>query len=443
MAYISQILFVTAFGIANYFIFKSVMRIRKNILLGKDINRSDRPSERLKMMALVAFGQKKMFKKFIPAILHLFIYLGFLIVNVEMLEIMLDGIFGTHRIFLPLLGSMYLYLINMFEFFAVAVIVTCIIFLIRRTVLKVNRFNGLEMTRKPKVDANIILVTEIFLMTAFLTMNAADLNLQTLGLEDFKATGDFFFSGILKGLLSGISASGLLALERACWWFHILGVLLFANYVLWDSKHLHIFLAFPNTYYSKLEPAGQFVNMPEVTYEVKLMLNIPVETPETPAVAAKFGAKDVMDLTWKNLLEAYTCTECGRCTQQCPANITGKKLSPRKIMMDTRDRLVEVGLGKEINGNEFSDGKSLLGDYISEEEILACTTCNACVEACPVNINPVDIIMKLRQYKIMEESQMPQSWQMMASNIENNFAPWKFSPADRFNWAEKINKESF
>ncbi len=438
MAYIPQILFVTAFGIANYFIFKSVMRIRKNILLGKDINRSDRPSERLKMMALVAFGQKKMFKKFIPAILHLFIYLGFLIINLEMLEIMLDGIFGTHRIFLPLLGGMYLYLINIFEFFAVAVIVTCIIFLIRRTVLKVNRFNGLEMTRKPKVDANIILVTEIFLMAAFLTMNAADLNLQTLGLEHFKATGDFFFSDILKGLLSGISASGLLALERACWWFHILGVLLFANYVLWDSKHLHIFLAFPNTYYSKLEPAGQFVNMPEVTYEVKLMLNIPVETPEVPAVAAKFGAKDVMDLTWKNLLEAYTCTECGRCTQQCPANITGKKLSPRKIMMDTRDRLVEVGLGKEINGNEFSDGKSLLGDYISEEEILACTTCNACVEACPVNINPVDIIMKLRQYKIMEESQMPQSWQMMVSNIENNFAPWKFSPADRFNWKDKL-----
>ncbi|HWZ22932.1 MAG TPA: (Fe-S)-binding protein [Cytophagaceae bacterium] len=438
MAYIPQILFVIAFGIANYFIFKSVMRIRKNILMGKDVNRSDRPSERLKMMLLVAFGQKKMFKKFIPAMLHLFIYLGFLIVNLEMLEIMLDGIFGTHRLFLPLLGSLYPYLITIFEFFAVAVIVTCSIFLIRRSVLKVNRFNGEEMTRKPKIDATIILVSEILLMTAFLTMNAADLNLQALGGEHFKTTGDFFFSGLLKNALSGVSASGLIVIERVCWWFHILGVLLFANYVLWDSKHLHIFLAFPNTYYSKLEPAGQFVNMPEVTHEVKLMLNIPVENPEVPVVAGKFGAKDVMDLTWKNLLEAYTCTECGRCTQQCPANITGKKLSPRKIMMDTRDRVVEVGLGKEINGNEFNDGKSLLGDYISEEEILACTTCNACVEACPVNINPVDIIMKLRQYKMMEESQMPQSWQMMVSNIENNFAPWKFSPADRFNWKDKL-----
>ena len=438
MAYIPQILFVIAFGIANYFIFKSVMRIRKNILLGKEINRSDRPAERLKMMILIAFGQKKMFKKFIPAILHLFIYLGFLIVNLEMLEIMLDGILGTHRIFLPVLGSVYPYFINVFEFFAVAVIITCSVFLIRRSIVKVNRFNGVEMTRKPKTDAAIILVSEICLMIAFLTMNAADLNLQTFGLEHFRPTGDFFFSGLFKSALSGMSQSGLLFLEKVCWWFHILGVFAFANYILWDSKHLHIFLAFPNTYFSKLEPAGQFVNMPEVTHEVKLMLNIPVENPATPPVAGKFGAKDVTDLTWKNLLESYTCTECGRCTQQCPANITGKKLSPRKIMMDTRDRVVEVGLGIEKNGKEFSDGKSLLGDYISEEEILACTTCNACVEACPVNINPVDIIMKLRQYKIMEESQMPQSWQMMVSNIENNFAPWKFSPADRFNWRDKV-----
>lgn len=438
MAYIPQLLFVIAFGIANYFLFKNITRIRKNILLGKDIDRSDRRSERLKMMILTAFGQKKMFKKPLPALLHLFVYLGFLIVNIEMLEIAIDGIFGTHRVFAPFLGSFYPVLINIFEFFAIMVILTCAIFLVRRNIVKVNRFNGIEMTRKPKIDANVILVTEILLMIAFLTMNAADANLQALGSSHYFATGDFFFSGLLKNLVAGMSETSLVVLERVCWWFHILGVLTFANYVFWDSKHLHIFLAFPNTYFSKLDPAGKFTNMPEVTHEVKLMLNLPVDNPENPPVAGKFGAKDVNDLTWKNILEAYTCTECGRCTQQCPANITGKKLSPRKIMMNTRTRAEELGLGIEKQGKEFSDNKSLLGDYITEEEILACTTCNACVEACPVNIDPVDIILQLRRYKIMEQSQMPQSWQMMTSNIENNFAPWKFSPADRFNWADKV-----
>lgn len=438
MIYLSQIVFIIAFGLANYFIVKSVTRLRKNILLGKDVDRSDQKAKRWKMVALIAFGQKKMFKKFIPAFLHLFVYLGFLIVNIEMIEIMIDGVFGTHRVFLSVLGSFYPWLINVFEFFALAVIVTCVLFLIRRSLVKVKRFDGEEMTRKPKIDASIILVSEILLMIAFLTMNAVDLNLQLLSADHYKATGEFFFSGLFKNLFSGFSLTQLVVIERMSWWFHIIGVLAFANYVLWDSKHLHIFLAFPNTFYSKLEPAGQFTNMPEVTHEVKLMLNLPVENPENPPVAGKFGAKDVRDLTWKNILEAYTCTECGRCTQQCPANITGKKLSPRKIMMDTRARAEEVGFGIEKNGVEFNDGKSLLGDYISEEEILACTTCNACVEACPVNINPVDIIMKMRQYKIMEESQMPQSWQMMTSNIENNFAPWKFAPSDRFNWADKV-----
>jgi len=409
MTYMPQVIFIIAFGLTNYFLYKNINRIRKNILLGKAINRSDRPAERLKMMLLTAFGQRKMFKKIIPAFLHLFIYLGFLIVNLEMLEIMIDGIFGTHRIFAPFMGSYYSYLITIFEFFAVAVIITCAIFLIRRTVVKVNRFNGSEMTQKPRMDAAVILVSEICLMTAFLTMNAADTLLQSYGTEHYVHTGDFFFSGQLKGLLSGLSQNSLIVLDESCWWFHILGVFAFANYVFWNSKHLHIFLAFPNTYYSKLEPAGQLTNMPEVTHEVKLMLNLPVEHTENALVSGKFGAKDVTDLTWKNLLEAYTCTECGRCTQQCPANITGKKLSPRKIMMDTRRRLEEVGFGVEKNGKEFKDEKSLLGDYISEEEILACTTCNACVEACPVNINPVDIIVKLRQYKIMEESQVPQS----------------------------------
>lgn len=439
MAYIPQILFIIAFGIANYFIFKSILRIRKNILLGKEIDRTDRKAERWKKMILVAFGQKKMFKKFIPAILHLFVYLGFLIVNIEMLEIAIDGIFGTHRVFAPVLGSLYPVLINIFEFFAVAVIITCVTFLIRRNILKVNRFKGIEMTRDPKVDANIILISEILLMIAFLTMNAADANLQAIGSSHYFATGDFFFSGLFKNIFAGMSESTLIAIERICWWAHILGVFAFANYVFWDSKHLHIFIAFPNTYYSKLEPAGQFTNMPEVTHEVKLMLNLPVDNPNNPPAAGRFGAKDVTDLTWKNIMEAYSCTECGRCTQQCPANITGKKLSPRKIMMDTRARAEELGRGIEKHGKEFTDGKALLSnEYISEEEILACTTCNACVEACPVNIDPVDIIMQLRRYKIMEESQMPQSWQMMTSNIENNFAPWKFSPADRFNWADRV-----
>jgi len=438
MTYLSSILFVIAFGIANYFMVRSIARIRKNILLGKDIDCSDRPSERWKLMLLTAFGQKKMFKKPIPALLHLFVYLGFLIVNIEMLEITIDGIFSTHRVFAPILGNFYGFVINVFEFFAFAVIVTCTLFLVRRNILKVNRFDGVEMGSKPKIDANIILVTEILLMIAFLTMNAADAHLQQLGAVHYIQTGDFFFSGLLKGLFSGMDVSSLILIERISWWFHILGVFAFANYVFWDSKHLHIFLAFPNTFYSKLEPAGQFANMASVTNEVKLMLNLPVDNPVAPPAPGKFGAKDVADLTWKNILEAYTCTECGRCTQQCPANITGKKLSPRKIMMDTRRRAEDVGIGIEKNGKDFTDGKSLLGDYILEEEILACTTCNACVEACPVNINPVDIIMQLRQYKVMEESQMPQSWQMMTSNIENNFAPWKFSPSDRFNWAEKV-----
>jgi heterodisulfide reductase subunit C len=439
MHYIPQIIFITTFCLAFYFIAKSLLRIRRNILLGKDTQRHDRPAERFKMMVLMALGQKKMFKKPIPAILHLFVYLGFLIVNIEMLEIVLDGIFGTHRIFAPLLGSFYTSLINIFEFFALSVIITCALFLVRRNILKVKRFDGTEMTRAPKLDANIILVTEILLMIAFFTMNAADAQLQALGASHYISTGDFFFSGMLVPLLAGLPADTLIIIERVCWWFHIVGVLAFANYVFWDSKHLHIFLAFPNTYFSKLTPAGQLTNMPEVTHEVKLMLNIPVDNPEAPPASGRFGAKDANDLTWKNILEAYTCTECGRCTQQCPANMTGRKLSPRKIMMDTRNRAEQIGQNIAKHGPDYSDGKSLLGDYISEEEILACTTCNACVEACPVNIDPVDIIMQLRRYKIMEESQAPQSWQMMLSNIENNFAPWKFSPADRFNWSDKLN----
>ena len=439
MIYFPQIIFLTIFLFASYFIYKSIRRIRRNILLGRAEERSDNPGKRLKTMLLVALGQKKMFKKPLPAFLHLFVYLGFIIVNIEILEIVLDGLFGTHRIFVPLTGNLYPFLINVFEFFAVTVIASCTIFLIRRNILKVRRFNAREMTAWPRLDANIILAFEIFLMLCFLSMNAADYILQTRGAEHYIAAGNFFFSGFLVSIFQGFSTGQLIFIERFSWWSHIIGVFAFANYVFYNSKHLHIFISFPNTFFSKLEPAGKFTNMPEVTKEVKLMLNLPVEGPtDSNAPVGRFGAKDVTDLNWKNLMDSYSCTECGRCTAQCPANITGKKLSPRKIMMDTRDRLEEVGRNLDKHGKDFADNKALLGDYITAEEIMACTTCNACVEACPVNIDPLNIILQLRRYKIMEESQAPASWNMMFSNIENNFAPWKFSPADRFKWAEKL-----
>jgi heterodisulfide reductase subunit C len=441
MNYFSQILFLLILGGAGFLIWKSVSRIRKNILLGKDDYRYDRIPERFRNMSLMALGQKKMFHKPIPAILHLFVYLGFLIVNIEMLEIVIDGLFGTHRSLHPVLGSLYPYVINIFEFFAVSVIVACAIFLVRRNIIHVRRFESQEMTRWPKLDANIILTFEILLMTAFLSMNAADTVLQTKGAAGYHHTGSFAFSNLLAGLFTNLPENALMIIERSAWWIHIIGVLTFSVYIFQDSKHLHIFLAFPNTFFGKLDPVGKWDNMPAVTKEVKLMLNLPLSEQEQQFQhSGKFGAKDVTDLTWKNLLDAYSCTECGRCTAACPANITGKKLSPRKIMMDTRDRLEEVGRNIEKHGKDHNDGKSLLGNYISEEEIMACTTCNACVEACPVLIEPLDIIVQLRRFKIMEESQAPASWNSMFSNIENNFAPWKFSPSDRFNWAEKINK---
>ncbi|ABG57415.1 (Fe-S)-binding protein [Cytophaga hutchinsonii] len=434
----AQIIFILLLSAAGAGIYLSIRRIRKNILLGRDEDRSDNKVARIKNMLLMALGQKKMFKKPLPAILHFFVYAGFLIVNIEMLEIAIDGIFGTHRIFAPYLGSFYPIIINVFEFLALTVIIACAVFLVRRNILHVRRLSGTEMTKWPLLDANLILGMEILLMIAFLKMNAMDQVLQDMGNQHYTATGSFFLSSLLKGFYTSYSEGFLLVAERACWWFHIIGVMFFANYVFYNSKHLHIFMAFINTYYAKLTPAGKLTNMPEVTKEVKLMLNLPVEETAADAAPGRFGAKDVKDLTWKNLLDAYSCTECGRCTQQCPANITGKKLSPRKIMMDTRDRLEEVGKNIKQHGADYDDGKALLGDYISQEELLACTTCNACVEACPVTIDPVSIIMQLRRFKLMEESQAPASWNSMLSNIENNMAPWKFSPADRFNWADKL-----
>lgn len=426
---ISQLVFSVVLLAALLLFYKNAKKIYRNICLGKSVNRFDNPPERLKIMLLVAFGQKKMFKRPIPALLHLFVYVGFCIINIEMIEILIDGTFGTHRV-LAFTGEFYNVLIASFEVLAFTVLLACVIFLIRRNVLKIKRLNQAELNNWPKSDANYILITEILLMTAFLMMNAADQKLQDLQINHYIQAGSFPISQYLVGLLPETSSS-LIAIERFSWWFHIIGVLAFLNY-LPISKHLHILLAFPNTYFTRLEPKGKFSNMESVTAEVKAMLD-PTLPPPSGEVA-RFGVKDVQDLTWKNLLDAYTCTECGRCTASCPANITGKLLSPRKIMMDTRDRLEEVGKNIDKNKTFVDDGKALLDNYISREEIWACTSCNACVEQCPVNINPLEIIMGLRQYAVMEESQAPQSINNMLSNLENNGAPWKYAQADRANW---------
>lgn len=426
---ISQLVFSIVLLAAILLFYKNARKIYRNICLGKSVNRFDNPSERFKTMLLVAFGQKKMFKRPIPALLHLFVYVGFCIINIEMIEILIDGVFGTHRV-LAFTGGFYAVLIASFEVLAFTVLLSCVIFLIRRNVLKIKRLNQAELNNWPKSDANYILITEILLMTAFLFMNAADQKLQALQADHYIAAGSFPISQYLVGLLPD-AMNSLIAIERFCWWFHIIGVLAFLNY-LPISKHLHILLAFPNTYFSRLEPKGKFENMESVTAEVKAMLDPSLPPPS--GEVSRFGVKDVQDLTWKNLLDAYTCTECGRCTAACPANNTGKLLSPRKIMMDTRDRLEEVGKQIDQHKTFTDDGKSLLDNYITREEIWACTSCNACVEQCPVNINPLEIIMGLRQYAVMEESQAPQSINNMLSNLENNGAPWKYAQADRANW---------
>lgn len=426
---ISQLVFSIVLLAAILLFYKNARKIYRNICLGKSVNRFDNPSERFKTMLLVAFGQKKMFKRPIPALLHLFVYVGFCIINIEMIEILIDGVFGTHRV-LAFTGGFYAVLIASFEVLAFTVLLSCVIFLFRRNVLKIKRLNQAELNNWPKSDANYILITEILLMTAFLFMNAADQKLQALQADHYIAAGSFPISQYLVGLLPD-AMNSLIAIERFCWWFHIIGVLAFLNY-LPISKHLHILLAFPNTYFSRLEPKGKFENMESVTAEVKAMLDPSLPPPS--GEVSRFGVKDVQDLTWKNLLDAYTCTECGRCTAACPANITGKLLSPRKIMMDTRDRLEEVGKQIDQHKTFTDDGKSLLDNYITREEIWACTSCNACVEQCPVNINPLEIIMGLRQYAVMEESQAPQSINNMLSNLENNGAPWKYAQADRANW---------
>ena len=436
---IAQILFTTIFISAVLIFTWRIRKVIRNINLGRDEKLNDRKAERWKTMMRVALGQSKMTNRPVAAFFHILIYVGFVIVNIEVIEIIVDGIFGTHRFLnqiIPL--PLYNFLIGSFEILAALVWIACVVFLLRRNVLKLKRFWMKEMTSWPRTDANLILITEITLMTAFLLMNGADHAMQMQGSEHYIKAGAFPVSGFLFGWFNNVNVASLELLERSCWWYHIIGILFFLNYLPF-SKHLHILLAFPNTWYSRLQPAGYFNSNTTVTNEVKLMLD-PTTTPVTnDTPPAKFGSKDVQDLSWKSLLDAYSCTECGRCSSSCPANITGKKLSPRKIMMDTRDRLEEVGKNIDQHGKDFSDGKSLLNDYITEEELWACTSCNACVEECPVNINPLSIITDLRRYLVMEESKAPNELAMMMSNIENNQAPWQFSPSDRFNWADGLN----
>jgi heterodisulfide reductase subunit C len=437
MQLLPQILFIALLGSAAWLFAKKIKAIRQNILLGRDEDFSDQPARRWNNVLLLALGQKKMFKNPLVAIMHLVIYAGFIIINLEVLEIVLDGILGTHRLFLTTLGGFYTFLINCFEILAVGVIIVCIIFLVRRNVIKLKRFISHDLDGWPRSDANYILITEIILMGLFISMNAADRALQLQGADHYHDTGNFVISGLLSPLFSGLTPAALVAIERICWWVHIAGILAFLNYLPY-SKHLHIMLAFPNAYFARLDAPGKMANMESVQNEVKYMMQ-PELAPTGEQAPVKFGAKDVGDLSWKNLLDAYSCTECGRCSSACPANQTGKLLSPRKIMMDTRDRLEVVGKNIAANNGVFKDdGQTLLHQYISVEELRACTTCNACVEECPVSISPLDIIIQLRRSLVMEESNAPQEWNMMFGNIENNFAPWKFSPEDRDKWAEEM-----
>ncbi|GAA0723237.1 (Fe-S)-binding protein [Aquimarina litoralis] len=439
MQYIPNIIFVIILIAGIGYFAKNVRKLIRNIKLGKDVDRTDNKKERFNNMARIALGQSKMVRRPIAGILHIIVYLGFIIINIEVLEIIIDGIFGTHRIF-AFLGGLYDFLIGSFEVLALLVLVSVFIFWIRRNVINIRRFKTLKGW--PKNDGNIILYFEVVLMTLFLTMNAADLQLQNLGADHYVKAGAYPISQFISPLFDGMSEGSLILLERGAWWMHIIGILIFLNY-LYFSKHLHILLAFPNTYYGDLNPKGQMDNLEAVTNEVMLMMDPNADPFAAPAgdepegEPEKFGASDVTDLNWVQLLNSYTCTECGRCTSECPANQTGKKLSPRKIMMDTRDRLQEVGDNIDKNGSFVDDGKQLLNDYITTEELWACTSCNACVEACPVSISPLSIILDMRRYLVMEQSAAPSDLNNMMSNIENNGAPWPFNQMDRLNWSQE------
>ena len=441
--FLPNIIFTLLLITAGGFFAMNVGRIKRNIYLGKSIDRTDQSKERWGNMARIALGQSKMVKRPIAGILHVVVYVGFILINIELLEIVVDGIVGTHRIFAPFLGGFYNILIASFEICAALVLIAVIIFWCRRNVIRIQRFWKDEMKGWPKLDADLILYFEVVLMGLFLTMNGADLAIQTYypDAPHYAQAGSFPVSQLIAPLFEESDLSSIIMIERTAWWMHIIGIFFFLNY-LYYSKHLHILLAFPNTYFADLRSKGQFNNNANVTAEVQLMMNPsadPYAATDDSVEVEKFGASDVMDLNQVQLLNAYTCTECGRCTSECPANQTGKKLSPRKVMMDTRDRLTEVGNNIEKNKGQFvDDGKQLLGDYISHEELWACTSCNACVEACPVDIDPLSIIMEMRQYLVMEESAAPSDLNNMMSNIENNGAPWPFNQQDRANWAQEL-----
>ena len=440
MQFLDNIFFalLLAAGVGYFTI--NVKKLIRNIKLGHDIDRTDNSSERWKNMTMVALGQSKMVKRPVAGFLHIIVYVGFVIINIEVIEIIIDGLFGTHRV-LSFMGGFYDVLIGSFEILAFLVLVAVIVFWVRRNVTKLGRFASSDLDGKPRNDANYILYFEVVLMTLFLVMNAADFHLQNLGIGHYNQVGSFPISQFIAPIFNGMSEGSVVLVERAAWWLHIAGILVFLNY-LYFSKHLHILLAFPNTYFADLNAKGKLNNLESVTNEVKLMMDPnadPFAAPANPdAVPAKFGASDVQDLNWVQLLNAYSCTECGRCTSSCPANQTGKKLSPRKIMMDTRDRLEEVGRNIALNKGVFvDDGKSLLNDYITTEELWACTTCNAYVEECPINISPLSIIIDMRRYLVMEQSAAPMELNNMMSNIENNGAPWPYNQMDRLNWVNE------
>jgi heterodisulfide reductase subunit C len=438
MPYLSNIIFAILLFLAVFVFRRNILFIKRNIQMGKAVDRSDYSKARWSKMFRVALGQSKMVSRPVAGVLHIIVYLGFVLINLELIEIVLDGLLGTHRLFAPFMGGFYNLLIASFEILAALVLVSVIVFWLRRNVVRINRFLKDEMKGWPKMDADYILYFELVLMTLFLSMNATDQLLQQAGTPNYTQAGLFPISQWMTPLFSSFSDPTLLLLERSFWWLHILGILVFLNY-LYYSKHLHILLAFPNTYFQNLNPKGKFKNNEAVTHEVKLMMNPNADPYAAPSaeIPEKFGASDVTDLNWVQLMNAYTCTECGRCTDQCPANQTGKLLSPRKIMMDTRDRLEEVGRNITKSVGFVDDGKQLLDDYITREELWACTSCNACVEACPIGIDPLSIIMDMRQYLVMEQSAAPSDLNKMMTNIENNGAPWPFSNQDRMLWAHE------
>ena len=437
---ISNLIFALCLILAIFFFRRNVLKIKRNVFLGRDVNRSDQPSVRWKTMIRVALGQSKMMVKPIAGFLHLIVYVGFVIINIEVLEIIIDGIFGTHRIF-SFMGGFYDFLIASFEILALLVLLACVLFFIRRNGIQLKRFVMKEVAGWPKTDANLILIFEVLLMGAFLLMQSADLTLQKLGAAHYTEAGSFPVSSSLLFVFEGMGETTVYAYERFFWWFHILGILAFLNYLPY-SKHLHIVLAFPNTYHSNLKPKGAFTNMESVTQEVKLMMDpeadpYAVSDTDVADEVQRFGAKDVTDLSWVQLMNAYSCTECGRCTSECPAHQTGKILSPRKIMMDTRDRL--EAYGDRLDGIKTEvDDQTLLDGYITREELWACTTCNACTDACPINIDPLSIILDMRRYMVMEESAAPNELNMMFTNVENNGAPWQFPAADRLKWRDEF-----